>query len=251
MKIKKKSLNPIKLLKKVRQKVYAEKAKIFGVDGYLITSEEFLIPKVNVHKLFVEKLENVIVILRKNKTFICKRDCAKKRKRKKRKSTRKIKLMNFKPLKLDKFTFSLCWGRIYKIKFFGYPEEEVMFLNRLDNSRILCCSENELNEKWTERSVIAKKVTCSSAEHAYIINESAFYCGQHNYVDGAELYENFEFVDQLISLKFLNLSEIDYRYQYLWHLNDSSPEMRALYWFSNKLLSVDDIKLLEKKHNHK
>lgn len=154
--------------------------------------------------------------------------------------------MNFKPLKLDKFTFSLCWGRIYKIKFFGYPEEEVMFLNRLDNSRILCCSENELNEKWTERSVIAKKVTCSSAEHAYIINESAFYCGQHNYVDGAELYENFEFVDQLISLKFLNLSEIDYRYQYLWHLNDSSPEMRALYWFSNKLLSVDDIKLLEK-----
>lgn len=154
--------------------------------------------------------------------------------------------MNFKPLKLNEFTFSLCWGRVYKIKFFGYPEEEVMFLNRLNNSRILCCSENELNEKWTERSVIAKKVTCSSAEHAYIINESAFYCGQHNYVSGAELYENFEFVDQLISLKFLDLNEIDYRYQYLWHLNDSSPEMRALYWFSNKLLSVDDIKLLEK-----
>lgn len=92
MKIKKKSLNPIKLLKKVRQKVYAEKAKIFGVDGYLITSEEFLIPKVNVHKLFVEKLENVIVILRKTRLLYAKEIAPRREKERKEKALERLNL---------------------------------------------------------------------------------------------------------------------------------------------------------------
>lgn len=92
MKIKKKGLNPIKLLKKVRQKVYAEKAKIFGVDGYLITSEEFLIPEANVHKLFIEKLGDVIVILRETRLLYAKEIAPRKEKERKEKVPERLNL---------------------------------------------------------------------------------------------------------------------------------------------------------------
>lgn len=147
--------------------------------------------------------------------------------------------------KMNKFSFSLIWGNIYTIKLFGLPSEDIMFLCRCNDGYILCCSENELDLAWLKDKRIAKPVYVSSAEHGYMITESALYHAEHPFVSGAEYYSSFELVDQLFSLGILKENEVDIRYKYLWNLNDNSPEMRGLNWFLNKLMSVDDISLHE------
>lgn len=61
--MKKKKGLKVRLLKKIRKNVYAEEATLLKARGYLLISEEYQIPEVEIQKLFLTSISDVKIML--------------------------------------------------------------------------------------------------------------------------------------------------------------------------------------------
>lgn len=140
--------------------------------------------------------------------------------------------------------FYLKWGSMYQINSFGCPTEEIMFIGR-SNGFIICCSESGLHVDWLKKG-FATQIPSAMAEYVYMLPESVFYPkNRDQYPEHIHKSSNFETVDQMISFGLINDRNMCASLAYLWNVDETSAETKALKWFLDKIISVNDFKFKE------